>query len=306
MLTRYYLNPVLDMETLTWSHGGVIWSNEPRIVFKGDDTAKAAENQQMQFDQQLMSIFSQQYANQSGILNYLKGQLEPSITAGGKGYSDADLAAMRTSASDTNAANFQNAEQALNNKISMASGGSKLTGVSGAALESQAGLLNAEAQQEAGSQNQITEANANLKQQNYWAAINALNGVSAQVNPLGYASGATQGSGAVAGLSNAVTNANQSQLLGALGGIAGGGLAGLGTAIGGPSGAGSFGALFGCWVAASFWGWNSLKTWRVRVWMQFRAPAWFRAIYYRYGSQIAKSPLRWAYRPVFEMVLLNG
>jgi hypothetical protein len=231
MLTRYYVNPVLDMETLTWKYCTIVWSNESSaLLFKGDSTAKAAENQQMQFDSQLMGIFNQQYANQSGILKYLQGKLEPMITAGGKGYTDEQLASLRSGASDVNSQNFQNAEEALNNKISAASGGSKLTGVSGAALESQAGLLNAEAQQEAGSQNAITQANANLQQQNYWAAINALNGVSAQVNPLGYAGSATSGSGAVANLSGAVTNANQSQLMGALGGIAGGVLGGAASA----------------------------------------------------------------------------
>lgn len=298
MLKRYYLNPALNMETLIWSHGGILWSNEPFSSFKGDSTAKAAENQQMQFDSQLMSIFNTQYASQSATLKYLQGQLQPIISAGGKGYTDRQLASMRTGATDINSQQFQNAEAALNNKISAASGGSKLTGVSGAALESQAGLLSAEAQTEAGSQNEITQSNANLQQQNYWAAINALNGVTAQVNPLGYAGSATQGSGAVAGLSNAVTNANQSQLMGALGGIAGGALSGAGQA-------GGFSKLFGCWVAASFYGWHDIRTWVVRSWMQSSAPAWFRAFYYRHGSRIANTPFRWAYRPVFEMVLVT-
>jgi hypothetical protein len=189
----------------------------------------------MTFDQQLTQIFTQQYATQKGQLAYLQSKMQPMID-NPTGYSAQQLAALRTSATDTNAQQYQNAQAALNNQVSQASGGSKLAGVSGAVTESTAALLNAEAQQQSQSQNQITEANANLQQQNYWMAINALNGVAAQENPLGYSSAATSGSGAVAGLSQAVTAANQSQLLGALGGIAGG----VGSALGGAWAGGLF------------------------------------------------------------------
>ncbi len=75
-------------------------------------------------------------------------------------------------------------------------------------------------------------------------------------NPLGYAGAATSGSNAVAGLSQAVTASNQSQLLGALGGIAGG----VGTALSGPLGSKLF-----CWVASvCFGGFYEPRTIRVR------------------------------------------
>src|SRR5450631_4191606 len=71
------------------------------IRFKGDPVAKQAEQQQMNFDSQLMTIFQAQYGKQSAITDYLTKQMEPQISAGGQGYSAQDLAAMRTSATDT-------------------------------------------------------------------------------------------------------------------------------------------------------------------------------------------------------------
>jgi hypothetical protein len=191
----------------------------------------------MGFDSQLMTIFNQQYSMQKSTLDYLNTQMKPIIAAGGKGFSDADLTSMRTAATDTDAQQFQNAQDTLQNQITQSSGGSKLAGVSGAEIQSKAALLNAEAQKQASDQENITSQNAQLKNQNYWNSINVLNGPAAQTNPLGYAGTATSGGNTVAGLSGAVTSANQSQLLGALGGIAGG----VGSAVGGA-------LVKGCWI----------------------------------------------------------
>jgi len=204
------------------------WRNTKTEKHKGDPVAKQAETQQMNFDSQLMDIFQKQYGTQSSQLSYLNSVMKPIIDAGGKGFSDADLASMRTAATDTNAQQFQNAQDTLQNQITQSSGGSKLAGVSGATIQARAALLNAEAQKQASDQETITSQNAQLKNANYWNSINVLNGVAAQTNPLGYAGTATSGGNTVAGLSGAVTQANQSQLLGALGGIAGGVGAGLG------------------------------------------------------------------------------
>ena len=258
---------------------------------KGDPLAQQAEQSQVNFNNQLMQVFSQQYATQSNTLNYLKGKMQPIIDAGDTGYDPATLTAMRTSASDTNSQQFQNAQQALQNRISAGSGGSKLVGVSGAATQDISQLMAAGAETEAGSQNQITTNNANLKQQNYWNAINVLNGNAAQNNPLGYASSANQGGDAAANLSQANTASQQSGLLGALGGIVGG--------LGGAA----IGKIPSCWVAASFYGWHDLRTFVIRIWMLHSAPAWFRSIYLKHGEWIASTPLRWAFLPIFEAVL---
>ena len=268
----------------------------PWASLKGDPVAQQQEEAQASFDNQLTQIFSQQYATQKAQLDYLNGKMQPIINAGGTGYSDAELASMRTAATDTNAQQYQSAQDALNNQITQQSGGSKLAGVAGSTVEADAALLNSEAQAQASAQETITSQNAQLKQQNYWNAINALNGVAAQENPLGYAGAATSGANAVSGLSQAVTQANQSQLLGALGGIAGG----VGSALGGGF---SKGGLFGCWIFASFFGWNSIKTHVMRLWLHTAAPKWFRRFYMRFGKHIAKTPARWAFRPIATYVL---
>lgn len=299
---RIITRAVLDIETNQWLTVESYEYNGAIALCKGDSVAKEEEQQTATFDQSLMQIFQSQYATQSSQLNFLSSQLEPAISEGGQGYTPQQLASMRTSATDTNSQEYQAAQQALQNQTSQASGGSKLTGVAGANVEADAALANQEAIQQSSSQNQITQANANLQQTNYWNSVNALNGVAAQENPLGYAGASSNAGGTVAGLGNTVTNANQSQLLGALGGIVGGVATGAGTAIGGPGGAGSIGALF-CWVAASFWGWNDFRTCTVRGWIGASAPAWFRNFYIKYGERIAATPLRWLLRPLFEIIL---
>ena len=292
---RITINPRLDMETLTWvGNDGVYEWNGPVLSCKGDPIAQQQEQAQATFDNTLTNIFQQQYSNQQNQLQYLQSQMEPVIAMGGQGYTPTQLTSLETGATDTNSQQFQNAEAALNNQISQNAGGSKLAGVAGASIEAQAQLQNAEAQIQAASQQQIQQQNAQLQQQNYWNAVNALNGVAAQENPLGYAGAETGGANAVTGLSQAVTSSNQSQLLGALGGIAGG----IGGALSGTNFMKNL-----CWVAASFWGWNDARTHTVRAWMLNDAPDWFRRLYITHGQWISRTPLRWAFRPVFEYIL---
>lgn len=267
-----------------------------------DPTVTAAEQQQLQFSDTLQNIFMQQYAHQQQILGYLQGQLTPNINAGGQGYTPTQLATQRTAATDVNAEQYQAAQAALNNQVVDNSGGSKLTGSAGATTEADAALLNAEAQTQAAAQENITTNNANLQQQNYWNAIGALSGVAQQENPLGYAGASSNAANAVANLGNANANIIKATsinplntFLSSFGGTAGG-ILGQSTGLG-------ISGLFGCWIAASIYGWNSLKTWVLRFWLNTEAPTWFRKFYLSYGERIAQTPLRWAFFPVFELVL---
>ena len=258
-----------------------------------DPTAVAEEKSQAAFDTTLQQIFSEQYASQSAQLKYLQGQLEPIINEGGQGYTPEQLAAQRTSATDVNSQQFQNAQDVLQNSETQASGGSKLTGVAGANTEAEAGLLNAEAQTQAASQENITQTNAQLQQQSYWNSINALNGVAAQENPLGYAGSASSAAGAAASDSQANSahiKATSSPIWGAIGGA----LSGAGTAAGG---------IIWCLVAIALYGRDSLKTHVVRSWMVSSAPKWFSSWYLKNSPWIAKTRLRYAFLPLFESVL---
>jgi hypothetical protein len=209
----------------------------------GDPTAKAAEQSQASFDNTLQGIFQQQYANQSAVQSFLTSQIEPLVAEGGQGYTPAQLAAQRTSVTDSTAGQFQSAQQALQEQEQQASGGSKLTGVAGATQENMAALDNSAAQTQAAGQEQVTENNANVQQANFWNGVNALTGQEASMNPISYAATATSGSGAVAADSNANTNAEAVSLspLNAAIGAAGGAAGGL---LGAAGKAGGFSSLF--------------------------------------------------------------
>jgi hypothetical protein len=235
---RVTINPTLDMVSMTWLSRPSYEYFGPVMLFKGDKTAQGAEEAQSAFDQKLMSIFGDQYGKQSQIFNFLTGKMQATIAAGGQGMPVDVLAATRTQASDVNAQQGKNAQQAFANRVSEMSGGSKLAGVAGNVAQGEADIAAAEASQEATTQNNITLANEQLRQQNYWNATNILTGQQAAANPLGYASGATSGTGAVSDASKAVTAANGPGVGQILGGVATGALSAAGQA-------GGFGALFG-------------------------------------------------------------
>src|SRR6185312_2155481 len=115
--------------------------------------------QQMQFNQQLMGLFQQQFQNQQNQLNFLKGVMQPVITnaQAGKGFSDEALTAMRTGATDQLSSQFQNAQAALNQQLKT-SGDANIP--SGVTVGADTALLNEEAKTNAGAQNNITLANA--------------------------------------------------------------------------------------------------------------------------------------------------
>jgi len=285
MLKKLHINPRFDILSNTWSNDGVVWSNEPGFFFKGDSTAKAAEQQQAAFNSQLMTIFNQQFAKQSQLLTYLQGKLQPMIN-NPTGYAPDALAAMRTSATDTLSQQYQNAQAALNNQQLQKNGGSDLP--SGAQEQLDAALLQSEATDKANAQNTITMNDANLKQSNYWNALNVLNGQTAQqYNPLGYASAATSGSEAVANLSQAYTTSQGPGIMGMIGSLAGAG-AQLGSA-----------AITKCHVAAAVFNEpfeTGIKTALVRNWLynEFSKHIYAKpilAFYTRYSKWMSTKPL---------------
>jgi hypothetical protein len=191
-----------------------------------------SSEQELSFQTQLMTLFQQQFASQKGVLDFLQGTLKPEIARAqaGEGFSPQALAAMRTSATDTTASEFQSAQAALNQELKTSGSSNVPSGVTVGADEA---LLTAEARTQAGNQNTITLANQQQAQNNFWNAINALNGVSAQINPLGYGGEASGAGGTIAGLSNsqsslqnAITSANNSSFFGQLGGSFASGLGG--------------------------------------------------------------------------------
>lgn len=231
----------------------------PRILKNRKFYSKASSaetnlaNQQASFYSTLSSNYATQFANQSNVLASLKQAWSPILAAGpGQfGFTPQETASLRTGASDQIAQGQVNAQKALNNTVAAEGGGNAVI-PSGATQQLDASLLSSSAQQNAATQNQITQAGYQTGLQNFNNASNALSGVSAQYNPLGFA-GQTTGAGnsafSEADTVNTENNAWKSALAGAIGGIGGAVLGGpigaeIGSGIGNAVGGGGGGSLF--------------------------------------------------------------
>lgn len=194
--------------------------------------------QTMAFDKQLMELFQKQYATQQTQLNFLTSILKPVAenAAAGNGFTKPELAAMRTSATDELTAQEQNAQKALNQTLKT-SGDANIP--SGVTVGANLALQNQEFQANAGTQNQITVANAQQANSNLFNAVSALSGVAQQESPNALESGALEGGSTVANLGgtqgnlqNSIVNANSNSFFGKLGGAFATSLGGgLGTAL---------------------------------------------------------------------------
>lgn len=289
----------------------------------GDKTVKESEKlqlenqkQQLDFNKQLMGIFEKQYADQKGVLDYLKAKVQPMID-NPQGHSPEALAAMRTSATDTLSGNYQNAERALQAKR-FAMGGRDLP--SGVDDQLQAALFQSEAADKANAQNSITVQDENLKQANMWNAINVLSGVGAQFNPQSYAGAATGASGAATGAADSIPGLSaryeQSTHTGFGGQLMDSLAGGIGGALSGAMSAGT-GALTGkllkCWVAAAVFEedfWTGKKTALVRNWLWnvWRPRHWYAKpilwVYARTGRWVSRQKiLVKMLAPLFELAL---
>lgn len=211
-----------------WSATIDLYIAEGRTVSggKGDKTAQASEQQSLTLQKQMADLFTKQYGDQSQITKFLTSKLEPILSDGGQGYSPEALAAMRTSASDNISKSYADQKTALQTQ-EFARGGRDLPSGVNAQLDAQ--LAGAQASDLSNTQNQITLANENQKQSNFWNAVNGLTGNATVINPQSYAAGSSNAAGQVAQAGQVYNASKQSQLLGALGGLAGG----AGTALAG-------------------------------------------------------------------------
>lgn len=141
------------------------------------------------FGQTLMRDFQTQYGNNSQVLNFLRDSLMPIIKLGGRGFGNEALTAMRTAATDTTAQQYQNAQKALQNQQAQ-NGDPNLP--SGVAEQQKEQLAEGGARFDANAQNQITLANEQQKENDFWNATQGLMGVAQGYNPLGYAGAANQ------------------------------------------------------------------------------------------------------------------
>lgn len=188
---------------------------------KGDKVLQQSEKAQAAFQQQLMGIFSQQFAGQKKSLDFLNNKLMPMITKP-TGFDESTLTSMRTGAREGVAGEYEQAQKAVNAQRLAQTGPTSLP--SGVDAQIQGSLAGDVAREQAGAQRDISLQDAQLKQQNLWNSINALSGNAAQINPLGYAGQATSAGAATGSLGEAYNASKQSGWMNALAGGIGGGL----------------------------------------------------------------------------------
>lgn len=197
---------------------------------------------------QLQANYTALFGQQQGILTQLNKALQPLINGTGlnvEGYSPEALAAMRTSATDTTAASFQNAQKALQAK-EQASG---LTDAlpSGVTLAQAAGLQSQGAEAQSQAQNQITIENYQQGVKNYLAGIQSLGGEASLLGGEATGTAGAANSAGQAAFTEANTMASQGfSLSKLLGGVLGGALSlipGLGPV--GPMLGGAVSSAFG-------------------------------------------------------------
>lgn len=207
----------------------------PTPYNKGSDAQKQVAAEQAAFYKTLTADYATQFANQSAILSFLKTAFEP-ILAGGigqYGFTPTEDASIRTTALDAIATNFSNAEVALNEKLA-AEGGGNVFIPSGGEAQLKAALLGAEATQQAGASNEITQKGYDVGRNNFLTASGVLGSTAGMYNPIGFAgAGNTAGQNA---FSSATQLYEQGNWWGPLGGILGGAassfLGGFGKGVG--------------------------------------------------------------------------
>ena len=185
---------------------------------KGDKTLQQGEQSQFAFNNLLKRSFAQQFGAQSDIFNFLNSRLEAQIESP-QGFRPETLAALKSGAIQDTATQYQNALKAQQAQQAARGG----TGLPSGVAEQISGQLGGQAAGTLASElTGIQQQNEQVRQQNYWSAVQGLQGNAAMLNPLGYAGEYSGGQGTLAGLGSAYKQSQQSQLLGALGGLAGG------------------------------------------------------------------------------------
>lgn len=199
----------IDMSTGEVLHHDWYEYTGPVALCKGDNTAKDAEKSQAAFTNTLQKAFSTQFAGQQKILDFLQGKLEPQIS-NPTGLDAATKASLNTQVIDNSATTYQNALKG--EQASMATKGGATSLPSGVQAQIEGQLGGQQANTESQGLNQVQLEDQQLKQQNEWNSVNALNGVAAQINPLGYAGDANSGASTVGTLSNAYSTSQNSGL----------------------------------------------------------------------------------------------
>jgi hypothetical protein len=186
---------------------------------------KNLESQQAAFYGQMTSQYQQVFGKQQAILDTLTGMFKPILSAGPsqRGFSDAEHTALESSATETTAHNYADAQRTLNERLATLGGGDDFI-PSGEEAQLREGLLATEAADRSSLQNQIEQADFSQGHQNWQQAADVLGGVAAQDNPAAFANATTSAGSAAGTTANQIAEASNSiwgSVIGGVSGIAG-------------------------------------------------------------------------------------
>jgi hypothetical protein len=194
----------------------------PSALAKGPTSAQIElQTEQASFYKEMTKDYATQFAGQQAILGTLTSAWAPILAAGPNqyGFSAAQDATLRAQAVEGTAQTYQQAEQAVNSGIASRGAGDTLP--SGANEQLRQITANAAAATTSKEQLGITGAGYQQGYNNFTAATNALSGVAAQDNPLGYAGAATSAGSAEGQTAQAIAQ-ESGGIWNAIGGIVGG------------------------------------------------------------------------------------
>lgn len=158
------------------------------VLMKASQEEKDAARSSQAFTDTLRSMFQEQFKYQRGIMDTILAKVTP-LFQNPQGFAPDALAAMRTNASEGITANYDAAQRNFQDRAFVL-GGRELP--SGALLAGQGAIDLGRARDEAAAQRQITLANEQQKQANFWNAANILNGQVANASPNNLLSGSIQ------------------------------------------------------------------------------------------------------------------
>ena len=244
---------VLDMETMLWvSEESYDYQGPVEKCCGPTSQEKQLQGQSQSFATMLQGNYGTLFGQQQGVLNSINRSLSPILSAGPsqQGFSAPERAALNTQAINNAGAASRNAQQAAANfGAGQGSGGS--SGItSGVQQQIQGSIASSSANQLAGAQNQITQADYAQGNQNYWKASEGMRQLAQGYSPNEAASGTIGENQNSFGQAKDIQAQQQQEDQAIAGGIAGlamdVALPGIGGAItGGSMGGGFLGGLQG-------------------------------------------------------------
>jgi hypothetical protein len=188
----------------------------------GDSAVASTEASNAALTQELGKDYATTFGESQAIQAQLKGVLTNQLT-NPTGLGADRVAAMRTGVTDTTAQQYEGATRAAN-AVSAAHGGAGLP--SGVSAQVGGQIAAGAAQANSAEQGQISVADAQAKQANYWNAISGLGQVGAAYNPTATSNSAASVGSSTANLGSTLLASQQagwqdiSGVIGAVGGLA--------------------------------------------------------------------------------------